>query len=210
MKAASRLPSSCVAPGGRSRQPLVRLELDTPVVVAPRARDATVDEKGRHRRRVLRGEDDRPVLLRQDARAARVDEQDSVPPGQEANRRRRVGGRQWSTGRSSSSRPCSSRKRRSRNRSSAGASSRTGTPAQDEASSIAAGPKPRRYERMRWSMPSVLRDGARPDPLLGERVVIGAAPLPRPRRRRADDVLPEPCASVELLRRDRAGEERAP
>ena len=29
----------------------------------------------------------------------------------------------------------------------------------------------------------VLRDGARPDPLLGERIEIGTAPLPRPRRR---------------------------
>ena len=55
-----------------------------------------------------------------------------------------------------------------------------------------------------------LRDRARPDPLLGERIVIRAAPLPRPRRRCADDVLPELRASVELPRRDRASEERRP
>ena len=113
-------------------------------------------------------------------------------------------------GRSISSRSCSSRKRRSRNRSRDGG----------EQACRNAGPRRDVLERGRPEAAEVrpdemvvavrLRDRARPDPLLGERIVIRAAPLPRPRRRRADDVLPELRASVELLRRDWAREERRP
>ena len=97
IKAASRFPSARSSrSAGRDSRSYGSSSM-RPSVVAPRPGHATVDEEGRDGRRVLRGEDDRAVLLRQDARAPGVDEQHRVPPGQEANRRRRVGRRQRGT-----------------------------------------------------------------------------------------------------------------
>ena len=168
-----------------------RVEGDAAVLVAPRARDRAVDQEGRHRLRHAhvrtRARDGARGGSRRGARGRAGSRPTSPAGGPAPASRGRAAAR---AGRSTSSSPSSAAKRRSRRRSSAGA-----TRARRDA-----GPVGDLGERGRAEAAQVAAHGVvdgvvvvhlgRAEPVLGQRVEVRAAALPRPRRRGAHEVQP--------------------
>jgi hypothetical protein len=191
MNAARRSASSAnLALGGREQR-LERRRRDPAVRVAPAAGDPAVDEERRQRLRRLRVEEDRSKSLGQDARAAGVDEQHRVPRAQEAHRGRRVRVRDGCAGQvdQRAARLVAEAARGDALGDGLDGGGRKAGPAGDvahgrrpEAGQVAAN------EVLDARVPAGV---GRPQPVIGGDVQVGAALLPRARRRRPQQVDPE-------------------